>query len=151
MDADTASRVRGRLAEINDQIDHLISRRKKIESFLAEHGQSTLTGLEPDKQKESYTEAFELAWSAYATATGRREDKKAAFVKFKKLKPEEHLLLQKAINNFAQSRECKKGYSRYFVRFLKDDFWPTWINRKPEVNQDEPVNVKDTVKTFFKK
>ena len=140
-----------RIAEIDLLIQNLTKRRKAIQDYLTRLGdKGTSTIEDPVLPKEAYSEAFEALWKLYSEATDRHAEKRKAFEKFKKIPSAEYPLIKKAIENYACGRECRDGFSRYFIRFLKDDFWPIWINRKPSAGADDR-SARDIVKGVFRK
>lgn len=122
-----------RIAEIDLTIARLQARRQHIVNYCAKLGQIQLPqGEDPAQKPEEYSEAFEQLWKLYAAATGRHVEKRSAFSKFKKISADQYPYIRKAIENYARSRTVKDGYSKHFVRFLKDDFWPIWINKRDD-------------------
>ena len=140
-----------RIAEIDLTIEKLRARRKSITDYLSKLGASELQTVEEALMpKEEYSKAFEEFWTLYAEGTGRRVEKNKSFQAFKKIKVSEYPYVKKAIENYIQGRECKKGYSKHFHRFLREDYWPAWINQKPEA-EDDTRSSKDIVKGILKK
>lgn len=122
-----------RIAEIDLTIQRLQKRRQDIVNYCAKLGQLELPkGEDPAQKPEEYSEEFEKVWKKYAAATDRHVEKRAAFSRFKKIKAAEYPYLHKAIDNYARSKTVQGGYSKHFHRFLKDDFWMEWINRRDD-------------------
>lgn len=140
-----------RIAEIDLMVKNLLARKKRIFDYLASLGDKRQeTIADPVLPTEAYSEAFEELWKIYAKATDRHAEKRKAFDRFKKIPVNEYPLIRKAIDNYTQSRECRDGFSRYFVRFLKEDFWTVWINRKPSAGPDDR-SARDIVKGVLRK
>lgn len=122
-----------RIAEIDLTLQRLQKRRQDIVNYCAKLGQLEIPkGEDPAQTQEQYSEAFEKVWKRYADATGRHVEKRAAFSRFKKIKAVDYAFLDKAVDNYARSKTVKDGYSKHFVRFLKDDFWPIWVNKRDD-------------------
>ncbi len=84
----------------------------------------------PEKEnptKEKFD--FETFWNGYPKRGNKKVGKKECqdFIK-QKIKPEEWVSLLKATKNYANSDECKSGYARDPIRFLKKDYWRDWID-----------------------
>lgn len=135
-----------RLAELDLAIEKLQARKEVIKRYVSklksENAQLRIPTTEA-VEEVSYSNEFEDLWKLYSAKTGRQVEKKAAFRIFKKIKPSEHSFLKKAISNYGDSRQSKEGFGVYMKRFLKEDFWPAWINAKPQDNVNEKISAKD--------
>ena len=139
-----------RIAELELAIDRLRDRKKKIEDYLAKLGATKQPAeSDPTLKREVYSEAFEELWKAYLAGTQQHAEKKKAFQVFKKIPVNEYPLIRKALENYLLSDTVKRGFARHFFRFLKEDFWPGWINKKP--TETEERTSKEIVKSIFKK
>ena len=136
--AEKINQARARVAEIDLSLEYLTNRRKRLTDWLAKQNVKPSLLLQDESQaKDFYSEAFSEVWELYASATGRRVEKRAAYARFKKIPALSYPQLKKAIQNYGRSREVKRGFSKHFMRFLKDDYWPDWINREPEPMDEE--------------
>lgn len=137
MTADPQKIVEGkaRLAEIDLVLAHLTKRRKMLSDWLVKQGQTALVSKNDINTREVYGQDFERLWGLYPARNGMKVEKKAAFQKFKAVKPQDYPALEKAIKNYSRSAEVKRGAVRDMVRFLKPEFWPMWLNPSPAAMQ----------------
>lgn len=122
-----------RIAEIDHTIATLQDRRKRLVDFLQMSRQAVLPLPEAPTEREVYSEAFEVRWKRYVALTGQGVEKKAAFKAFKKIDAASYPELDKAIENYGKGEHVGRGYVRHFHRFLREDYWTAWINRKPQL------------------
>ena len=151
---DKAQEIRSRIAEIDYIILKLQERRKRLSDSLSKFAQESLPLPEdPAQKKEEYSEVFERHWKFYVEKTGRNADKRKAFTAHKKINAREYQAIVRAISNYGASRTVKDGYARDFHRFLRDDFWPTWVNKIPTPEDKFTVqkDAREIVKGVFKK
>lgn len=127
-----------RLAELDLQLNHLNKRRETLRRYLDKvkrQAKQLNIPLAPEEVKaEPYSQIFEEVWSIFTHATKRNAEKRAAFKAFKKIEPSDYDTLRRAIRNYTESREVVEGFGVYMKRFLKEDFWVSWINK-----QDPPT------------
>lgn len=138
--------LKSKIAELDCIIAGLQKRRLKLSDEL-----KALDG--PDhaliETREAYSPEFEELWKIYPSRNGIKVEKRAAYLRFKKIKTHELSHLKKAIENYAASDEARRGIVRDMMRFLKDDFWPQWINKTPDTFTDGKT-AKELAKEMLK-
>lgn len=133
--------AKSRIAELDRMQEELTKRRKRLTDWLAKQNVKTLDlGLDPALKASDYSEAFASRWKTYSSLTGRQVEKKAAYKRFLKIPASKHRDLDKAILSYGSSKEVKRGYSKHFVHFLKDDYWPAWVNVAPAAMDQDDKN-----------
>lgn len=88
-------------------------------------------GEEEKIQKKQQEELFTAFWNLYPKRGNKKVGKKECQdFTMQKIQPEEWESLLKATKNYAESDECKNGYARDPIRFLKKEYWRDWIDVK---------------------
>lgn len=153
--------AKAHIKEVTHQLAQLEKRKAFLVAACAELekqlGKETTPEAAPAPKIE-YSEEFERFWSIYPDRNGRKPGKDSAYSRFKSIKKTEYDALRTAILNYNRSDEVKRGYARDMQRFLKSDFWPTWIdeteqrraNKKPEPNNASEV-VNEAIKKAIKR
>jgi len=130
--------AKSRIAELDRMQEELTKRRKRLTDWLARQNVKSLDlGLDPALKASDYSEAFSIRWRVYSSLTGRQVGKKAAYKRFSKIPVSKHQELDKAIRSYGSSKEVKRGFSKHFVHFLSDDYWPAWVNVAPAAMDED--------------
>lgn len=112
---------------------------------LPETTQETISETPQSKVKESKVKEkkllFEKFWQLYPLRNGKKllkADAEEFFVK--EIKDEEFDLLLKAVGNYAVSRTVTDGYVKDAIRFLRKDYWKSWIEAEiPSHKKETPL------------
>ena len=93
---------------------------------------------------------FLMFWNIYPKRGNKRVGKQECsdFIK-QRIKPEEWEDLLKAVRNYANGDECKNGYARDPIRFLKKDYWRDWVSFVEVGKKPAPVLLKFNEDTEF--
>lgn len=94
---------------------------------------------------------FEEFWKTYPSRNGKKLLKKEAQDYFgKNIKDKEFSLLMKAVHNYANSKECRNGYAKDAIRWLRNDRWREWLEPEKEVMKKASRCVYDNNKPCYK-
>ncbi len=94
------------------------------------------TYAENEKLFSAKEENFEKFWEIYPARNGKKllkDDAKKFFIE--KIKDEDFSLLMKAVENYAISKTVTDGFAKDAIRFLKKDFWRSWIEPETPTRQ----------------
>lgn len=94
------------------------------------------TYAENEKLFSAKEENFEKFWKIYPARNGKKllkDDAKKFFIE--KIKDEDFSLLMKAVENYAISKTVTDGFAKDAIRFLKKDFWRSWIEPETPTRQ----------------
>ncbi len=86
----------------------------------------------PSKDKDKYNDKFNEIWLTYPRRNGKRIGKSDCWEWINKKRVDLDLLAV-AILNYAGSRQVARGYIRDPIRFLKKDYWQSWL--EPETSK----------------
>ena len=81
-------------------------------------------------------DVFKKFWEIYPSRNGKKLSKAGAEKLFAKIKDVEFELILQAVRNYANSTECRNGYAKDAIRFLRGNYWRDWI--EPEKKQPLP-------------
>jgi hypothetical protein len=124
-----------RLIDVNDYKNITIVDKNGINTNI-----STQSKVKESKVKEKKL-LFEKFWQLYPLRNGKKllkADAEEFFVK--EIKDEEFDLLLKAVGNYAVSRTVTDGYVKDAIRFLRKDYWKSWIEAEiPSHKKETPL------------
>lgn len=94
-----------------------------------------VTDIDIDKEKEKEY-IFETFWKLYPSRKGKKLLKADARQFFlKEIKDGEIELILQAVRNYSNSETVTGGFARDAIRFLKKEYWRSWI--EPEVSTEQ--------------
>ena len=92
--------------------------------------------------KERYVTFFEFFWKAYPSRNGKKLEKSETFDRYCQLKEDDFDLINRAVQNYAESEMVKNGIGiRDPKRFIRDgkgnEPWRDWIEPEKSAAQDD--------------